>query len=368
MRNAGLALATLLGPLACGDAPGGATEATAASTTGSATQASDTGAPPTTGAGPTTSTDASTSAGAETSTTAATTSTTGDTGEGSSSETGADATTGAPIECPPDALGPGDHIIAVVHGGLPRSALVHVPPGLDPQAAAPLVLNFHGFTMTGAQQAAFSLMNPVADAEGFVVAYPDGVQTSWNAGTCCGGAQAAGINDVGFTRALVAELRTRICLDPARVYATGMSNGGFMAHRLACEASDLVAAIAPVSSVNGAEPCAPERPVPVLMFNGTTDALVPYLGGGAFGSVAETFADWGDRDGCDGAPISDAPVGAASRERYAICDADVEVIQWTLAGMGHCWPGAIVCPYGVSSLDVDANAEMWAFFSQYTLP
>jgi polyhydroxybutyrate depolymerase len=244
---------------------------------------------------------------------------------------------------------------------------VHVPPGLDPQAPAPVVLNFHGFTSNGQQQVFFSGMNPLADEEGFIVVYPDGVMNSWNAGACCGGAMQMQVDDVGFVRALVARLQGELCVDARRVYATGMSNGGFMSHRLACEAADLVAAVAPVSCVNGMDTCAPSRPVPVLMFNGTLDPLVSYEGL-LYEGVAETFAGWAERDGCDGAPTAGPTVGQASSEAYLDCDAGARVIQWTHEGMGHCWPGNPVCPFGEASVDIAANAEMWAFFSEYALP
>jgi polyhydroxybutyrate depolymerase len=290
---------------------------------------------------------------------------TGDPSEtGETGETGDD--TGA-VGCPADALPPGDHDVSIVHDGMMRTAIVHVPPGLAADAPAPLVFNFHGYTMTAAQQVAFTNMNPLADSEGFYVVYPDGFHTSWNAGACCGDAASQGVNDVGFVRALHAELAARLCLDAKRVYATGMSNGGFISNRLACEAADLFAAIGPVSAVNGMTECEPSRPIPVIAFNGTTDVLVPY-DGAWYISVAESFAGWAERDGCGGAPTPGMTVGSASAEVYARCRGGVSVVQWTLEGMGHCWPGNPVCPYGAASVDIDANGVMWDFFGQYALP
>ncbi|MBL9104713.1 MAG: hypothetical protein JNL82_27465 [Myxococcales bacterium] len=289
----------------------------------------------------------------------------GETGEPhTTGETGDD--TGA-AGCPADALPPGDHDVSIVHDGMMRTAIVHVPPGLAADAPAPLVFNFHGYTMTAAQQVAFTNMNPLADSEGFYVVYPDGFHTSWNAGACCGDAASQGVDDVGFVRALHAELAARLCLDARRVYATGMSNGGFISNRLACEAADLFAAIGPVSAVNGMTECEPSRPIPVIAFNGTTDVLVPY-DGAWYISVAESFAGWAERDGCGGAPVPGMTVGSASAEVYARCRGGVSVVQWTLEGMGHCWPGNPVCPYGAASVDIDANGVMWDFFGQYALP
>jgi polyhydroxybutyrate depolymerase len=328
------------------------------------------GAEPTTTQDASSTGDTSTGTGTSGSTSSGGAATTTGTGAGSSStgaattggptSTGDDTTTGA--GCPPATLQPGDQVVAVDHGGMMRTATVHVPPDLDLQVPAPLVLNFHGFGSNSGQQAFFSGMTPFADSEGFILAYPQGFMNSWNGGACCGEAVAQDIDDIGFVRALVAELSSRACIDAKRIYATGMSNGGFISHRLACEAADLVAAVAPVSAVNGMPVCAPSRPVPVLMFNGTEDTLVSY------DLVAPTFSDWGQRDNCVGGPSAGPTIGAASSETFAECDGGVTVTQWTLEGMGHCWPGQEFCPFGTSNLDVAANPEMWAFFGQHTLP
>lgn len=349
--------------VACGEASNGDGDSTTGSTT---TSTGD--APATSSGGGDTSGTPSTSGGeasgdssgapAETSSAEATSDPTAD------PTTGDD--TGAPA-CPDEPLPPGDHTIEVQHDGYARSAILHVPPGVDGTAPAPLVFNFHGFTSNAGQQVLFSGMNTLADAEGFLVVYPDGINSSWNAGACCGDAMSQNIDDVGFVRALHAELTTRACVDARRVYSTGMSNGGFISNRLACEAADLFAAIGPVSAVNGMDACSPSRPVPVIAFNGTADILVPYDGGG-FISVAESFAGWAERDGCPGAPAPDMAAGAASSETYARCSDGAQVTQWTLEGMGHCWPGNPLCPFGAASTDIDANGEMWAFFEQFALP
>lgn len=340
MRPSPPTLLPALALVACGGAP-------------ATTQDSDATSSSSTGSGLTADSSASTDA--------VTTSGVGSTGGGASS-TGDTATTSAGAGCPAVPLGAGEHIVGIDHGGMMRTARVHVPPSLDPQVPAPLVLNFHGFGSNSGQQVFFSGMSDFADTAGFVVVYPQGYMDSWNAGACCGEAVTQDIDDVGFVRALVDSLAGQLCIDPRRIYSTGMSNGGFLSHRLACEAADLFAAVAPVSAVNGMPTCAPSRPVPVLMFNGTEDSLVSY------DLVAPTFAAWGERDGCVGEPAAGAPVGAASSATYADCSASVTVTQWTLEGMGHCWPGKEFCPFGSSNLDIDANTEMWAFFGQYTSP
>jgi len=360
---------------ACGEPePGSATDPSSSS--GGAGSGETTNAPttdaPTTDA-PTSTPDetgASTGASTDSPTTAATTGATDATTDATTATTDAttDGTTGA-VDCGDGSLGAGDHTVEVEHDGLKRTALVHIPASVDIVVPAPLVLNFHGFTSNSLQQSQFSAMNPKADAEGFIVAYPQGIDTSWNAGACCGNAMTQQIDDVGFVRKLVAALAAQLCIDDRRVYATGMSNGGFMSHRLACEAADIFAAVAPVSAVNGTEPCEPGRAVPVMMFNGTADILVAYNGGGNFNkSAPETFEEWADRDGCSDPSTPGKTAGKASCESHQVCDDGVAVSFCTFEGMGHCWPGQAVCPYGAASTDLSANDEMWAFFSEYTLP
>lgn len=357
-----LLVVVALGLSACGDSGDAGTGSTSTSTGSSSGEPTSAG--PITSAGvtgssgePETSTGALTSTGAPTST-----------GPDEPASTGEGSSSGEPIACPPAALAAGDHTIQVLHAGLKRTALVHIPASVDLEAAAPLVLNFHGLTSNAEQQVFFSGMNPKADAEGFIVVYPNGVQSSWNAGACCGAAIDQQIDDVGFVRALVAQLSNTLCIDERRIYATGMSNGGFMSHRLACEAADLFAAVAPVSAVNGMDSCTPSRPVPVMMFNGTLDPLVAYNGGGLFGSAEQTFIDWGTRDVCGDAPKPGKSNGAASCVQHELCDADTSVVFCTFTGMGHCWPGNAFCPFGAASTDLSANDEMWEFFSKYTLP
>jgi polyhydroxybutyrate depolymerase len=343
------------GPGSTGSATGDAPSTGEAPSTGGPSGGSETGEPDPTGGATGSDSAATSSTGAPT------------TGEPDPTTGEPDTTTGA-AACTPGALGPGEHTIDLMHDGIMRSALVHVPASVDLAAATPLVLNFHGFTSNADQQVFFSGMNPTADAEGFIVAYPQGIDSSWNAGDCCGNAVTQNIDDVGFARALVARLQTELCIDERRIFATGMSNGGFMSHRLACEASDVFAAIAPVSAAMGMPNCQPGRPVPVLMFNGTLDPLVNYDGNGGFKGALETFAEWADHDACTGEPVPGKTAGQAACQTHATCAADVTVTLCTFEGMGHCWPGNAFCPFGAASTDLAANAEMWEFFMQYPLP
>ncbi|MBK8260843.1 MAG: prolyl oligopeptidase family serine peptidase [Nannocystis sp.] len=315
-----------------------------------------------------TTTPASTSSTASTGTTGpATTADPTDPSSGSDSRGESEGETAPPPACPGGGLGPGDHTIQLTHDGMARSFNLHVPPSYDPGAPTPLVVNFHGLTSNAGQQAFFSGMTPLADAEGFLLAYPEGHMSSWNAGECCGGAQSAGVDDVGFARALVAEIQAITCVDERRIFATGMSNGGFMTNRLACAANDLFAAFAPVSAVLVTEPCLPARPVPIMAFNGTLDTLVSYNGGLFLGAPA-TFLAWAERNGCVGEPVQTFQKGAATCETFDDCEDGVTVTLCTIDPMGHCWPGQSFCPFIPANTDISANQEMWKFFQEHPLP
>lgn len=284
---------------------------------------------------------------------------------------GADA---APLAgaCAPDAEVPETGLRTITSGGMERSFLLHVPTGYD-RAPTALVLNFHGFTSSPTDQEYFSVMSEAADREGFAVAYPQGtgLPASFNAGLCCGDAVQQEVDDVAFTADLIDAVAAELCLDPARVYSTGLSNGGFMSYRLACELADRIAAIAPVAGVMGIEECAPGRAVPVLHFHGTADALVPFDGGGVTGfpSVEDTVAAWAERDGCTGEPQVSFEQGDALCRRWDSCDQGAAVELCVIDGGGHTWPGGRVpAVAGKTSEDLVATGRMWEFFRDHPLP
>src|SRR5262249_2956371 len=157
----------------------------------------------------------------------------------------------------------------IASGGAMRSVNVHVPASYDPSQPMALVLNFHGYSSNAQQEDLLSQMSAKADAAGFIAIHPEGTQNSWNAGACCGVAAQTGVDDVAFTKAILDEAASKLCVDAKRVFVTGMSNGGFMSNRLGCELADRVAAIAPVAGVVGITTCTPSRPMPVIHFHGT---------------------------------------------------------------------------------------------------
>ena len=262
---------------------------------------------------------------------------------------------------------PGDHLRALPFGGLVRTYRVHVPPSYDGSVPVPLVLDIHGLGSNAEQQEAISGMRAESDAHGFLVVYPQGVNDTWNAGTCCGNAT---IDDVGFLRALVASIAAEANIDGRRVYATGLSNGGAMTQRLACDAADVIAAAVPMAFPIPFRPlsaCQPIRAMPVLTMMGLTDIVVPY-NGGLFGSAPSTFAYWRDIDGCGrGAPDQVVERGRSRCETYTAC------AQGAQAGLCSIFADSLVgTPVEGHVLYFNDDFVLadvaWQFLSGFTLP
>jgi polyhydroxybutyrate depolymerase len=278
---------------------------------------------------------------------------------------------------------------AVNVAGMRRTYLLYVPASIPASRPASLVLLFHGGFGSGADAARRIGMNAVADRAGFVVAYPDGVDKHWNDGR---ETTADGADDVAFVAALVEHIRARHAIDPRRIYATGLSNGGYFTLRLACERADLFAAVAPVMSTFP-EPlharCRPARPLPLLLIGGTADPLVPWNGGeltrvrnlggkgGRVISVRDTIEFWRGHNGCAAGgretalPDRDPDDGTrVMKTQYGSCRDDAEVMLLAVEGGGHTWPGAPDRPrikhlVGRTSRDIDASEIIWEFFSRH---
>lgn len=237
-----------------------------------------------------------------------------------------------------------------------RSYLMHIPAGLDSTSSAPLLLAFHGAGDDPAEMQLLTGFNEIADQSGFIVAYPLGIGQSWNAGgNCCGEALAKNIDDVAFVRQLLSDLETVVSVDPKRLYATGFSNGGAFADRLACEMSDTFAAVASVGGILSYSPCQPQQPVSVMHVHGLADPILPYGGGGAFQirPVEEIMSSWAELNGCAGSPTVDHPINTIKHFAYSSCQAGATVELYALEGIGHDWP----------SKDVwDTSQKIWDFF------
>ena len=267
--------------------------------------------------------------------------------------------------------------ITLTHGGVTYNSLVHVPPSYDGTKRTPLLLNWHGYGSNAIGQQIFSGANPTSDEQGFIVVYPESPDRSWAAGTCCSmfldGGGMPDRDDVGFARALVAEISKAACIDSKRVYSTGMSNGGFMSHRLACEAADLFTAIASVAGKMGVSSCQPSRPVPVIQFHGTIDGTISYdtpaFSGDGAADVPDMMKRWGDRNGCTKGPDTTYQMGSVTCQTWSQCSGGVLVSLCTATGMDHCWPGTSFCPGDKPfTTDISATRDGWTFLKQFVLP
>ena len=277
------------------------------------------------------------------------------------------------ISASPASANPVDPPGMLTVGGLQRTYLVHAPAG----APAGLVINLHGAGMNGQQQADLTDYNTVADRFGFVVAYPDGIDTTWADGRGASLPDRQGVDDVGFLSALIERLSRDYAVPPGRVFVTGMSAGAFMANRLVCDRADLVTAIAPVAGTLGAAtPCSPSRPVSVMAVHGTADPVVPYEGGlmngrGGTSDIvsAPALAErWREMDRCPGPLLGDpASTGEVQEMTAAGCADGTEVTLVRINGGGHTWPaGRFSLPadvVGTTSFAVNASAASAQFFA-----
>jgi len=286
-------------------------------------------------------------------------------------------------------LGPGTTRHSLDFGGRTRSYLVHPPAGADLKKPLPLVLALHGGGGTAAANMKQTGFNAEADRSGFIVVHPNGTDQprpmlnamgrgfffTWNAGSCCGYAKKNQIDDIGFIRAVVGEVRKHYSIDPKRIYATGISNGGMLSYRLACEASDLVAAIGVVSGAQTVASCKPANPVSVIHIHGSADQNVQLLGGvGAKAldkdpkpPVMDAIRFWANRDGAPAQPQS-LTSGKVKKEVYK--GKGAEVVFYLIEGGGHSWPGGerILDSLDPPSLDLKATPTLWQFFAAHPKP
>jgi polyhydroxybutyrate depolymerase len=272
----------------------------------------------------------------------------------------------------------------LMHDGVERSYVVRVPGGLAQHSGpVPLVLVLHGGGGNADYAERMTGFTAKAEKEGFIVVYPEGTgrfrkkHLTWNAGHCCGIAMERRVDDVGFIAALIDKLLVDFPVDPKRIYATGMSNGGMMTHRLGIELSDRLAAIAPVVATLFGDEITPPHPVSALMINGLLDNSVPHEGGppgGRFPSAwdgtptkpaLEQAAFWAKADGCSGAPDR-IDQGHYTRSQYH-CPAGRTVEIYLIKDSGHAWPGGQKGSRLGDDPGTALNATdlIWAFFEAH---
>ncbi|MCC7325355.1 MAG: prolyl oligopeptidase family serine peptidase [Burkholderiales bacterium] len=279
---------------------------------------------------------------------------------------------------------PGDYRFTLEHGGLERMYLVHVPAKYRPGHPAPLLVSLHGGGGSMNYMASDENYGQISksDREGFIVVFPNGISrlknglmATWNAGTCCGAARDRNIDDVGFIRKMIDKLSRQLDIDRQKIFATGMSNGGLMALRLACEMSDTFKAVASVAGTDNTTSCSPANPVSVLFIHARNDDHVPFEGGRgkgrhqeavtSFTSVPESVSRWVKRDDCSvtSKRVLDKP--GAYCERYAPCRDNAQVELCVTDSGAHSWPGAAKWrSIEPPSTAINANDVMWDFFMQ----
>jgi len=266
---------------------------------------------------------------------------------------------------------------SVVSSGQKREYLLFVPRSYDRARPTPLVISLHGAGLWGAAQKETSQWNEEAERQGLIVVYPSGVGGNglriWHVEP---GPDL--MMDVRFIADLIDTLKAAYHIDPTRIYANGLSNGGGMAFVLSCTLSDRIAAVGMVAAAQTLpwRWCADRRAVPMIAFHGTADPIIPYKGGSAwisprrFPAVAAWAANWARRNRCAPTPVDSAVATNVTRRAYTNCADDAAVVLYTVQGGGHTWPGGKPLPewyVGPTSRGIHATRLMWAFFREHPL-
>jgi len=290
------------------------------------------------------------------------------------------AAAAAPTGC--GTTSPGTAILSLKINGFNRTVIVHVPTGYTNATKLALVLNLHGSGSTAAKQDIFSDMDQNANADDFIVAYPqglipDGTGYDWNVpGVALYGGRAVpkgAANDVKFLTSLVGVLQHQYCINPLAVYATGFSGGARMASQLACDDATIFAAVAPVSGLRHPKPCPAKRAVPIIAFHGSDDLVDPFAGNGpAYWtySVKTAAQEWAKQDSCAKTPKVTKSTGVVESV-YSNCAKGAAVELYEVLGEGHEWPGGPTMPSSITNVlgpqsnAVSANSLMWTFFAAH---
>ena len=265
---------------------------------------------------------------------------------------------------------------SIISSGIEREYIVYIPKSYDRSKPTALVISLHGAGGWPKQQMDLSRWNALADRERFIVVYPSG--------TTGGGPRiwhtdgAGEKRDVRFISDLIDSMEQRYNIDPRRIYANGLSNGGGMSFILSCRLSRRIAAVGLVGSAQLSpwRTCANDDPVPMINFHGTADSMAPYNGGSSWvapvqlPSVQRWCTNWARRNRCDPDPIDSAVDAEVIRRQYMHCAEDASVVLYTIRGGGHTWPGGEPLPEwfaGRTSTRIDATREMWKFYQAHPL-
>lgn len=266
---------------------------------------------------------------------------------------------------------------SIIHDGIQRDYILYIPAIYDGGTEVPLVFNFHGFGSNANEQMLYGDFRDIADSEGFLLVHPEGTffngNQHWNVG---GFTIGSTVDDVGFTEALIEELAGLYTINLDRVYATGMSNGGYMSFLLACQLSEKIAAVASVTGSMTPETfdaCSPQHPTPILQIHGTNDEIVPYNGASWSRSIEEVMTYWVNYNNCDEPPSTTVfpdidPTDGSTVEHivYQNGDNNVTTEHMKVLGGRHTWPGSAYNFPGTNQ-DISASMEIWEFFSRFDI-
>lgn len=277
-------------------------------------------------------------------------------------------------------------IDSILHNNLTRYYGYFLPTGYNSNQDYPLVFVLHGGSGTALGTVGFTLMHDVGDTANFITVYPQAYAPSGNGFSWAAGNGTPGdnmnIDDVDFFDKLIDSINTDLSIDLNRVYATGLSNGGFMCQRLACEKSDKITAVASLTSyidIAQMQTCQPAREIPMMIINGTADPIIPYNGiPGATLSTDSVVAWWANLTGCNPTPTATNLPDSDTTDNstvtlfeYIDCECDNQVRLYRVNGGGHTWPGVEIPSYeiiaGETNEDIFASAEIWDFFKAHTL-
>lgn len=250
--------------------------------------------------------------------------------------------------------------------GLSRSYRLFTPLSLDRSRPAPLVLVMAGVGNTGQDMVTATDFDRMAETGEFIVAYPEGVNETWNAGYCCLGRATSGPDDVAFLTRVINDVQATSKVDPERVFAVGFSAGAMMAHKLGCDLSGRIAGVGSVAGAMVLDECRPSRPVSAIEIHGTADGLVPYEGGRTAGGATqpspptrEVGKRWAELDGCQPTPATTTE-GVLSTSTWTGCREGTLVKLITIDGGGHTWFAPLLGP---ASGALDATRVVWEFLS-----
>jgi len=266
----------------------------------------------------------------------------------------------------------GTELISIEHDGNNRKYFIHVPPNYESTQSIPVLLAFHGYGGTAKSFMEHSNFNEIADVNNFIVVYPEGLTfewyTHWNVG---GWTNGSTVDDVGFVNSLLDDLEVNYNIETNKIYATGMSNGGFMSFLLACQLSERIAAVASVIGSMTPETysaCNPSHQIPILQLHGTADDIVPYEGQSDMIAIEDALSYWVEYNQTDSVAtmtlIDDIDTDDGSTvEKYIYGNGNngAKVVHYKVLNGGHDWFGAF------GNMDIQSSQIVWDFLSEYDI-